>query len=135
MFCTSCGKEIKEGSQNCENCGKEIKTREAINKNEKKPKENKMIKVAFHRTKKFTGCLVPMYIYIDNQKVLTLKNDQTIEIDVACGTHKVIVEMWSAVSEREVEFSEEYNKMYIDVAIKMGAITNKAEIISIRNEK
>lgn len=79
--------------------------------------------------------MIPMYIYIDNQKVLTLKNDQTIEIDVACGTHKVIAEIWSGVSEREVEFSEEYNKMYIDVAVKMGIITNKAEITSIKNEK
>lgn len=135
MFCTNCGKEIPEESQFCKYCGNNIKQNGQIEKAESTNITEKTVKVTFHRLKKFTGCLVPMYIYVDKQLVATLKNNETYETNVTCGKHKIIIEMWSAVSEREVDFPEDYTNVYIDVKLKMGLITNKAEIASIRNEK
>lgn len=135
MFCTNCGKEIPEESQFCKYCGNNIKQNGQIEKAESTNITEKKVKVTFHRLKKFTGCLVPMYIYVDKQLVATLKNNETYETNVTCGKHKIIIEMWSAVSEREVDFPEDYTNVYIDVKLKMGLITNKAEIASIRNEK
>lgn len=145
MFCTNCGKEIPNESQFCKYCGNKIRKNEKSEQIEKIEKteiitENtnlteKTVKVTFHRLKKFTGCLVPMYIYVDKKLVATLKNDEKVETNVTCGKHRIIIEMWSAVSEREVEFPKDYTNVYIDVKLKMGLITNKAEISSIRNEK
>lgn len=135
MFCTNCGKEIPEESQFCKYCGNKIKQNGQVEKTENTNITEKTVRVTFHRLKKFTGCLVPMYIYVDKQLVATLKNNETYETNVTCGKHKIIIEMWSAVSEREVDFPEDYTNVYIDVKLKMGLITNKAEIASIRNEK
>ena len=126
MFCTNCGKEIPYSSSFCTYCGSKVA---------RKPKPQKNIKVTFKRPKKVVGCAVSMKVYIDGKVVAVLKNGSTAEVDVACGKHKVIVEMWSAISQREVEFSEEYTKMYIGVGIKIGFWANKAEIISIKTEK
>lgn len=135
MFCRNCGKEIPEESQFCKYCGNKIKQNGQVEKTENTNITEKTVRVTFHRLKKFTGCLVPMYIYVDKQLVATLKNNETYETNVTCGKHKIIIEMWSAVSEREVDFPEDYTNVYIDVKLKMGLITNKAEIASIRNEK
>ena len=126
MFCTNCGKEIPDSSSFCTQCGTEVT---------RKPQSQKTIKVTFTRPKKIIGCAVSMKIYIDGNVVAVLKNGTSAEVDVLCGKHKVIVEMWSAISQREVEFSEEYTKMYINVGIKMGFWANKAEILSIKTEK
>lgn len=140
MFCTNCGKEIPDISNFCTYCGSKVKkTEENINVQETQEKniENtqKTIKVIFHRMKKFIGCAVPISIYIDKKIVGSLDNDGTLEVDVPYGTHNIILEMWSGVNEQQLTFSEEYSKVYLDVKIKMGAITNKPEIISIKNEK
>ena len=130
MFCTNCGKEIPDTSQFCTYCGSAVNQKNLI-----QTTSQKNIKAVFNRPKKFVGCAVSMKIYIDGNVATVLKNGESKEVEVPCGKHKVIVEMWSAISEREVEFSEEFSKMYIDVGIKMGFWANKAEIIAIKNEK
>lgn len=126
MFCTNCGKEISDASEFCTFCGSAVT---------KKPAEQKSIQVTFNRLKKIVGCAVPMRVYIDGVQVVSLSNGASGQVNVTSGKHKVVVEMWSAISEREVDFSAEYSKMYIDIAIKMGFWVSKAEIVAIRNEK
>ena len=143
MFCTNCGKEIPNTSNFCKYCGNKVKKVENENtsiqeqqpKDLQQPQTTKTVKAIFHRMKRFTGCAVPMDVYIDKKLVGSLNNDGTFEIDVPCGTHSVILEMWSCVNEQQITFSEEYSKVYLDIKIKMGVWTNKPEIISIRNEK
>lgn len=143
MFCTNCGKEIPNTSNFCTHCGNKVKKVENVNadiqtqtpKNINEVHNNKTVKVVFHRMKRFTGCAVPLDVYIDKKIVGSLNNDGTFEIDVPCGTHSIILEMWSCVNEQQITFSEEYSKVYLDIKIKIGAITNKPEIVSIRNEK
>ena len=124
MFCNNCGKEIPDGSNFCKFCGN------SLSKNEKK------VKVIFHRVKKYTGCLLPMNIYVDRKVVGTIKNDEKLEIDIPCGKHSIIVEMsGSTADEKTITFSEEYSKTYIDLELKMGFWTNKIQFVSIINEK
>lgn len=137
MFCTNCGKEIPDISNFCTYCGSKVKKSEVNIKieDEQEKSNEKTIKVVFHRLKKFIGCAVPITVYIDKKVVGSLDNDGILEVDVPYGTHNIILEMWSGVNEQQFTFSEEYSKVYLDVKIKMGAITNKPEVISIRNEK
>lgn len=139
MFCTNCGKEIPNTSNFCRYCGNKVKKIENNMQNQQQnleqPQPQKTVKAIFHRMKRFTGCAVPMDIYIDKKLVGSLNNNGTFEIDVPCGTHSIILEMWSCVNEQQITFSEEYSKVYLDIKIKLGAITNKPEIVSIRNEK
>lgn len=143
MFCTKCGKEIPDTSNFCTSCGNKVRKLEQENiniqneqqKNNVNPQTQKTVKAVFHRMKRFAGCAVPMDVYIDKKLVGSLNSNGTFEIDVPCGTHSIILEMWSCVNEQQITFSEEYSKVYLDIKLKMGAITNKPEIVSIRNEK
>jgi len=143
MFCSNCGKEIPNTSNFCKYCGNKVKKEENENAStQNQPstdfqqlQTSKTVKVIFHRTKRFLACAVPLDVYIDKKIVGSLNNDGTFEIDIPCGTHSIILEMWSCVNEQQITFSEEYSKVYLDIKIKSGALTNKPEIISIRNEK
>ena len=132
MFCTSCGKEIPNGSKFCTHCGNEVKK---LQENEVQTTSSKVVKVTFERKKSFLGCAVPMRVLVDGNIVAVLKNGASQQVDVPSGKHKVIVEVWSAVSETEVDFSSEYSSMHVLVGLKMGLITNKTKILSIRSEK
>ena len=125
MFCTNCGKEIPDSSQFCEYCGKSTQSKLQSTKN---------IQVTIQRRKKFTGCAIPMSVFIDNQKVAKLKNGESTQIEVPAGKHQVIVEFWNGVSKTEVDFSEKYSKMYLEIGIKMGLVTSKAVITQIKGE-
>lgn len=132
MFCTSCGKEIPNTSKFCVHCGAKVKesTETKVGTSEKSA-----VNVIFQRRKRVVGCAVPMKIHIDGKVVAVLANGEAKQVIVPSGKHEVIVDMWSAISKTEVDFSAEYSNIYVEVGIKMGLITNKAEILSIRNEK
>lgn len=134
MFCTNCGKEIPNSSQFCEYCGKTTQNNNTENTTQDKSQSIKLLQVTVKRRKKYTGCLVPMYVYIDNQKVAKLKNGESTQIKVPTGKHQVIVEFWNGVSKTEVDFSEKYSKMYLEIGIKMGLFTSKAIITQIKGE-
>lgn len=79
MFCRNCGKEIPDESQFCKHCGNKVKNVEETNNMEVVNNSNKQIKATFHRQKKFTGCLVPMRVYIDGQLIASLDNNGVYE--------------------------------------------------------
>lgn len=124
MFCTNCGKEIPDGSEFCPNCGNQIGN-----------SSEKTVKVIWHRKKGFLGCAVSIKVFVDGKVVATLKNNGTSEVDIPCGKHKVTFDYWGGADGNEVIFSDEYSKIYIEVGLKMGLITNKIKILSIKNEK
>ena len=130
MYCSKCGNEIKDGEAFCSKCGKNVEeeTNNNLKDNHSKP-ENKMINVVFHRVNKLSAGVRSMNVYIDHRLVSRLGNGETIEVREKYGTHNIILEISGYASKRTVEFSREYNKVYIDVA--MGT---SPEILSIRNE-
>ena len=135
MFCINCGKEILNTSNFCKYCGNKVKKIENENTSIQEQQPQKTVKAVFHRMGGFVGCAVPLKIYVDKKIVGSLNNNGTFEIDIPCGVHSIIMEMWSCVNEQQITFLEEYSKVYLDIKIKIGAITNKPEIVSIRNEK
>ena len=51
------------------------------------------------------------------------------------GNHKVVFDLWSGVSQSEIDVTEEFPNVYVDIKIKTGLITNKIEVVNIRKEK
>lgn len=138
MYCSNCGSEIPNNSQFCGNCGNKIEqkpnelTQQDINK---EPNENKRVKVIFHRIKAFQASIRSMNIYIDKKLVANIKNGETVEISTTYGNHNIILDIAGVASERNIEFLEEYSKVYIDTKVFSGLISAEVEIVSIRNEK
>lgn len=122
MICKKCGKEIPDSSNFCKYCGTNVE-------------ENCKIKVIFQRTKKILGFAIPMKVIIDGNLVATLKNGETQEVEVTAGEHKVIIDTIGEINEQLLTFSSEYSRTYIELVMKMGLVTGKAHIASIKNEK
>lgn len=124
MFCTNCGKKVQNDSVFCTSCGNAIQKA-----------KNKMGKIIFHRIGRFVGCLIDIDVYIDGKIVGSISNDGTLEVPVSMGEHKVLFDLWSGINTDSINVTEEYPNVYVDVKLKMGFITNKPEIVNIRNEK
>ena len=134
MFCTNCGKEVPDGSEFCEFCGTKMKQKEEITKNDVSIEySNTPVNVTFQRKKSFIGCAVSMKIHVDGVVVAQLSNGAAQQVQVPSGKHEIIVEMWSAVNKFELEFSPEHKNVIVEVGLKMGLITNKTRILSVRN--
>lgn len=122
MFCAKCGVEIPNDSKFCTNCGNSVKI-------------NKMGKITFHRIGRYIGCLVGISINIDGKKVGSVSNDGTLIVDVPVGTHKVVFDLWSGVSQTEIEVTDECPNVFVDIRLKTGLITNSIEVVNIRKER
>ena len=128
MFCKNCGKEIADGIAFCPNCGQGVQA-EVANTN------NGTVKLVLHRKKSFFGCAVSTKIHIDGQTVASIKSDGTAEFDLLPGTHEIVLDMWSATERTNIELPADCKAVYAEIGLKMGLITNKIKILSIRNEK
>lgn len=126
MFCTSCGKEIKNDSKFCVGCGKEV-----INAK----KKDVTCKITFHRVSRFFGCAATIKVFVDGELVGSISNNGTLEKAVSAGTHKISFSLWSGANLEEITVTEKEPNVYVDIKLKMGLITNSTEIVSIRREK
>lgn len=149
MFCTNCGKEVSNESKFCKYCGSELKRRDVNVVNDVASTQveatasvadtvvssGKTVKVVFSRRKRMMGWAIPIRILIDGQKVAHLANGASQEVDVPCGVHKVIFDTVGEVYEKEIDFSAEYSKIYVNLVLRMGLVTGIATIESIVNEK
>jgi hypothetical protein len=134
MICNKCGKEIPNQSAFCTYCGSKVEKAEATEQNTENM-ANKTIKVVFQRKKKLMGCAISMKVNIDGNVVALLKNGEAREVEIPAGKHKVILETFGEVTQKELDFSAEYSKVYIELVMKMGLVTGRADISSIRTEK
>ena len=149
MFCTNCGKEVSNESKFCKYCGAQLKRKDVNVANNTVNTQNeatatvantiasngKTVKVVFARRKRMMGWAIPIRIFIDGQKVAHLANGASQEVDVPCGVHKVIFDTVGEVYEKEIDFSAEYSKIYVNLVLRMGLVTGIATIESIVNEK
>lgn len=81
------------------------------------------------------GWAIPMRIFIDKNQVASLSNGASQEVEVTAGIHKVVFDTVGEVYEKEIDFSAEYSKIYVNLVMKMGLVTGMAAIESIVNEK
>lgn len=122
MFCSKCGTEISNDSKFCKSCGNSIKI-------------NQKGKITFHRIGRYVGCLVGININIDGKKVGTISNNGNLIVDIPIGNHKVVFDFWSGVSQKDIEVTEEFPNIFVDIKIKTGLITNQIEVVNIRKER
>ncbi|MBQ3409020.1 MAG: zinc-ribbon domain-containing protein [Clostridia bacterium] len=132
MFCGNCGKEITENTVFCPNCGHRI---EKDNRNDVEANKDKLVKLIVHRKKSLYGAAVSTKVHVDGNLAASLKSDGTAEINVTPGNHEVIFDMWSATEKTNIEIPSDCTAVYVEIGLKMGLITNKIRILSIRNEK
>ena len=69
MLCNKCGSEIKEDNKFCTNCGNKV------------IKDENDCYILFERMKQFYGCLVPINIYLDGNRVGSVKSNKSIKIE------------------------------------------------------
>lgn len=128
MFCKNCGKEMADGVAFCPSCGQAVAQSVSTN-------NSGTVKLVVHRKKSFFGCAVGTKIHIDGQLAATIKSDGVATFDLVPGTHEVIFDMWSANEKTNIELPADCSAVYVEIGLKMGLITNKIKVLSIRNEK
>ncbi len=130
MFCKNCGKEMADGVAFCPSCGQAVTQSVSENAN-----NNGTVKLVIHRKKSFYGCAVSTKIHLDGQVVAAIKSNETATFDLVPGTHEVIFDMWSANEKTNIDLPADCSAVYVEIGLKMGLITNKIKVLSIRNEK
>lgn len=118
MFCNKCGSEIKEDNKFCTNCGNKV------------IKDENDCYILFERMKQFYGCLVPIDIYLDGNRVGSVKSNKSIKIDTTYGNHKLSFNLWSGNEMYDINIAKGEN-VKVTFKLSMGLVTSEPEIISI----
>ena len=135
MICKNCGKEIPDEAKFCKFCGEATNSDEVSSENSAvEQNSGKTVKVIFQRKKKMMGWAIPMRVDINGNRVASLKNGESYEIDLAPGKYNVVIDTVGEVNASELEFSPENSKVYITLVMKMGLVTGKGVIESIVKE-
>ena len=118
MLCNKCGSEIKEDNKFCTNCGNKV------------IKDENDCYILFERMKQFYGCLVPINIYLDGNRVGRVKSNKSIKIDTTYGNHKLSFNLWSGNGMYDINIAKGEN-VKVTFKLSMGLVTSEPEIISI----
>lgn len=81
-------------------------------------KNEKKIRVIFHKRieRRFSNSV---NIHIDGKYIATITGDESVEVELSPGSHRVIFEnMWMDVKDTNIIVSEKYSTMYVDFGIK-----------------
>ena len=112
MYCNNCGFQNNPGDMVCKQCGTPLNNNQPnqfnqpdqnmnmnmnnnmnmdmnMNNNNMNMNSNGTYKLTLNRPKNFVGSLVKFKIYIDNNEVGTIKNGETVVLDVAAGNHTI----------------------------------------------
>jgi hypothetical protein len=119
---------MAEGVAFCPSCGQAVAQGVSTN-------NSGTVRLVVHRKKSFFGCAVGTKIHIDGQLAATIKSDGVATFDLVPGMHEVIFDMWSANEKTNIELPADCSSVYVEIGLKMGLITNKIKVLSIRNEK
>lgn len=130
MFCKKCGKEISDSSKYCPNCGQKVNDVVSDTNG-----EQKNVKLVLHRRKSCYGAAVSIKVFIDGNLVGSVKSNGTATVNVAPGNHEIVFDMWTATNKEILTVPADCSTVYAEFSIKIGLLTNKVKITSIRNEK
>lgn len=145
MFCTNCGKEIPDGSKFCTSCGSKIENAQptaSVPVNNMQPNipnnnyqpNGKMVRLTVVRKKRILGLAVPMRIIVDGNQIASLKNENSVDIDLPAGQHRLLIDTVGEVTDQIIDLKPEFNRVTVTLIMKMGLVTGKAAIESIQSE-
>lgn len=132
MFCPKCGKELPDSSNFCTACGYKIETNNTQQNLENQ--NSKTVKVVINRAKKLIGCAIAMKVHIDGNLIGKLKNNESVEIDLPIGEHKLLIETVGEFTDRVLNLTPDLNKVTITVVMKMGLVSGSPTIESVKTE-
>ena len=132
MFCPKCGKELQDSSNFCTACGNKIETNNTQQNIENQ--NSKTVKVVITRAKKLIGCAISMKVHVDGNRIGTIKNNESVEIDLPVGEHKLLIETVGEFTDRVLNITPDLNKVTITVVMKMGLVSGSPAIESVKTE-
>ena len=132
MFCPKCGKELQDSSNFCTACGNKIETNNTQRNIENQ--NSKTVKVVITRAKKLIGCAISMKVHVDGNRIGTIKNNESVEIDLPIGEHKLLIETVGEFTDRVLNITPDLNKVTITVVMKMGLVSGSPAIESVKTE-
>lgn len=98
MFCSKCGFQNNPGETICRQCGTALENNNQQmnnypnqqNVNTNTPNmNNNTYRLTLTRPKEFVGSLIKFKIFIDNNEVGTIKNGETVVLNVSPGNHTI----------------------------------------------
>lgn len=98
MFCSKCGFQNNQGEMFCKQCGAKLENnnqqmnnfynQQNVNVNTQNY-NNGTYKLTLTRPKGFVGSLIKFKIFIDDNEVGTIKNGETVVLNVSYGNHTI----------------------------------------------
>ncbi len=97
MFCSRCGFQNSQGEMFCKQCGASLGnnnqqmtnySQQNVNANTQNY-NNGVYRLTLTRPKQFVGSLIKFKIFIDNNEVGTIKNGETVVLNVSAGNHTI----------------------------------------------
>ena len=86
MFCSKCGFQYNQGEKFCRQCGEGLGDN---NQQNTQDINNGNYRLTLTRPKNFVGSLIKFKIFIDGNQVGTIKNGETVVLDVSRGNHTI----------------------------------------------
>ena len=125
MFCSNCGFQINQNEKFCGHCG------ECLNNNQQNIQtsniNNATYRLTLTRPKNFVASLVKFKIYIDNIEVGTIKNGETVVLNVTSGNHVI---SFNKTMNQNLNISAD---IYADVVVISSLTSTKFGLSNIRD--
>lgn len=88
MICPTCGMQNENNAKFCGRCGTQLQSMEQPMNNHQNF-SNGNFKLTLNRPKSFVGSLIKFKIFIDDVQVGTIKNGETVVLNVQTGAHTI----------------------------------------------
>ena len=110
-FCTKCGNELT--GKFCSVCGNNSEG-------------GRTVPIIVRREKRTLGCAISFGVYVDGNKVGSLKNGSEVTCEVYEGTHRVEVKSLETTVGQDIIVQPNTNAVELVVTLKMGFLAGKA---------
>ena len=124
MFCTNCGNKLNTGDSFCTECGTKVGTIE------KNINTDKTVLLKVTRERRTFGVAIPFPLYIDGEKIGTLKNGMSLEKEVTQDKHLVEFVCADGNVKQEIDLTNEPG-VEITIRARMGFIAASVYITKI----
>ena len=121
MYCLNCGRKIELGEKFCRNCG---------NKTVYNSKDLATLRII--RENKVFGFAVAFDVFLDGDKIGTLKNGTTLEYMIPYGSYELKIGILGSNVFKKVLLLENKNILELIVVPKMGLLAAKPYIKDIQ---